>query len=75
MSDRHLVYHQKLGTRRDCRFRFATSIATGEAPLKYDALLVLAIALRFAFVLLWRFSTWNMVEDMEETPENPYIRS
>lgn len=75
MSNRHLVYHQKLGTRRDSEFQFAASIATGAAPLKHDALPVLAIALRFAFVLLWRSSTWNMVEEMEETPENPYIRS
>jgi hypothetical protein len=32
--------------------------------------------MRFAFVLLWLFPTWNMVEKMEETPENPtYLAS
>jgi hypothetical protein len=70
------VYQQKLGVRRDSRSRFAASIATEEAPLKHDALLFSAIALRFAFVLLWQFSDLEHgLKKMEETPENPYIRS
>jgi hypothetical protein len=70
------VYQQKLGIRRDCRSQFAASIAAGEAPLKHDALSVSAIALRFAFVLLWQFSDLEHgLRKMEETPENPYIRS